>query len=157
MAPFLITSDHPHRNIPNFFIARRYASTVWRRAVYIVSRPCVCLSVRLVRDRGTARRQVVQRDPRRDIVVQAAYCSDVQQWRGRAIHVAYCYRRAALLHSLSIHAACCYWGYGRTTGWPTYRLCLAFLVWILVVANVMYTETYLLCEQGLLKSVLCIL
>ena len=37
--------------------------------------------------------------------------TDAQQWRGR-----------------SIHAACCYWGYGRTTGWPMYRLCLAFLV-----------------------------
>ena len=27
-------------------------------------------------------------------------------------------------HDLSIHTACCYWGYGQTTG----RLCLAFLV-----------------------------
>jgi len=81
------------------------------------------------------------RGTRRDVVVHAAYCyrlaavawsvrpcgllrqtrssgvvdpsmrpiaTDAQQWRGR-----------------STHAANCYWGYGRTTGWPTYRLCLA--------------------------------
>ena len=36
---------------------------------------------------------------------------DAQQWRGRSIHAAYCY-----------------WGCGRTTGCPTYRLCFAFLV-----------------------------
>jgi len=40
-------------------------------------------SVRLVRGRGTARRLVVQRDPRRDVVV----------------HAAYCYRRAAVAQS----------------------------------------------------------
>ena len=39
--------------------------------------------------------------------------ADAQQWRGRSIHAAYCY-----------------WGYGRSTGWPTYRLCFAFLVFI---------------------------
>jgi len=33
-----------------------------------------------------------------------------QQWRG-----------------LSIRAPVCYWSYGRTTVWPTYRFCLAFL------------------------------
>ena len=38
---------------------------------------------------------------------------------------AYCYRRAAV----AIHAPYCYWGCGRRTGWPTHRLCFAFLVW----------------------------
>ena len=41
-------------------------------------------SVRPVRDRGTSRRQFVQRDPRRDVVV----------------HAAYCYRRAAVAWSV---------------------------------------------------------
>jgi len=30
--------------------------------------------------------------------------------------------------NLTIHAAYCYWGCGRTTGWPTYRLCVAVVV-----------------------------
>jgi len=30
--------------------------------------------------------------------------------------------------NLTIHATYCYWGCGRTTGWPTYRLCLAVVV-----------------------------
>ena len=30
-----------------------------------------------------------------------------------------------------------YWGYGRTTGWPTYRLCVAFLV-VITVACALY-------------------
>jgi len=84
--------DHPgcvkHTSIPNF-----YRATPRQRGIYCVM--ALCSSVRVVRGRGTARCQVVQRHQRRDVVVHAAYC---------------------------------YWGYGRTTGWPTYRLCLAFLV-----------------------------
>jgi len=36
---------------------------------------------------------------------------------------------AQLWHGQSIHAAHCCWGYGRTTGWSKYRLCLAFVVY----------------------------
>jgi len=43
-------------------------------ARYTVLWPCVRPSFRLVRGRGTARRQVVQVDPRREVVVHAAYC-----------------------------------------------------------------------------------
>jgi len=68
-----------HTQIYEIFIARRYAS-----AVYIVWWPYVSPSVRQVRGRGTARRQVVQRNPRRDVVV----------------HAAYCYRRAAVAWSV---------------------------------------------------------
>jgi len=35
---------------------------------------------------------------------------------------------AQLWRGLTIHATYCYWGCGRTTGWPTYRLCLAVVV-----------------------------
>ena len=71
-----------HTQIYQIFIARRYAS-----AVYIVCWPCVSLSVRQVRGRKTARRQIVQKDPHRDVVVHAAYTdTDAQQWRGRSIH-----------------------------------------------------------------------
>jgi len=41
-------------------------------------------------------------------------------------------------HGLSIHMAYCYWGYGRTTGWPTYRLCLAFHQLFYVTGSVVY-------------------
>ena len=39
--------------------------------------------------------------------------TDAQQWRGLSIYG---------------YATYCCWGSGRTTGWPTYRLCLAFLI-----------------------------
>ena len=71
MAPLLMTLDDPQTNIPNF-----YRATL----CYVMALRC---SVRLARGRGTARRLVVQRDPRRDVVV----------------HAAYCYRRAAVARS----------------------------------------------------------
>jgi len=68
-----------HTQIYQIFVARRYAS-----AVYIVLWACVHPSVRLVCGSGTARRQVVQSNPRCDVVV----------------HAAYCYRRAAVAWSV---------------------------------------------------------
>ena len=56
-----------HTQLYQIFIARRYASTV-----YIVLWPSVRPSVHLVRGRGTGRCQVVQRDPRRDVVIHAS-------------------------------------------------------------------------------------
>jgi len=56
-------------------------------------------------------------DPRRDVV----------------IHAAYCYRRAAVVRSVHPRgAAYCNCGYGGTTGWPTSRLCLVLLCCICV-------------------------
>ena len=87
---------------------------------------------------------VVQRDPRRDVVVNAAYCyrRAAVAWSvhpcGLLLQTRSCnvvgpsmrpiVTDAQLWRVWSIHAVCCYWVYGRTTGWPTYRLCLAFLV-----------------------------
>ena len=95
-------------------IVRRYASSV-----YIVLWPRVRLFVCLVRGRGTARRQVVQRT-RVTTSFMRPTATHAQQWRG-----------------LSIHEAYCYWGYGQTTGWPTCRLRLAFLV-VIIIACALY-------------------
>jgi len=74
----------------------------------------------LVRGRETARHQVVQRSRRVTTSFMRPIATHAQQW-----------------HGLSIHAAYCYWGYGQTTGWPTCRLRLAFLV-VIIIACALY-------------------
>ena len=87
--------------------------------------------------------------------------TDAQQWRGRSIHAAYCNRRTAVAWSVCpcglllqprssgmvgpsmrpIATDAQQWrSLVRTTGWPTYRLCLAFLVIIIIVIEVMEFE-----------------
>ena len=68
--------------INQIFIARRCASAVYI-VLWLRVRPSVCL----VKGRGTARRQVIQRDPRRDMIGPSMWpiATDTQQWRGRSI------------------------------------------------------------------------
>ena len=84
----LVTLDNPHTSIP-FFIARRYAG-----AVYIVLWPCVRPSVRLVKGRGTARRQVATSSSMRPIA------TDAQQWRGLLLLRLYGNNRVASVYAL---------------------------------------------------------
>ena len=92
-----------HTQLYQIFIARRYAS-----AVYIVLwacgpvfvRPSIWLGAEGPGDAKSCRgTRVATSSSMRPVT------TDAQQWRG-----------------LSIHAAYCYWGYGRTTGWPTYNV-----------------------------------
>jgi len=86
-------------------------------ALYTVLWPCVRPSVWLGAEGPASRRRRpcgLLLQTRSSGVVGLSMrpiATDTQQWRG-----------------LTIHAAYCNWGYGRTTGWSTYRLCLAFLV-----------------------------
>ena len=71
--------------------------------------------------------------------------TDAQQWHGLSIHAAYCYRHAAVVRP--VHVAYCYCGYGGTTGWQTYRLCLAFLPIIIIIFLISLTPV--LNSQGI--------
>ena len=89
-----------HKQIHNFFRA------MLARYILCDSPVLVRLSVQL-RAEGP-RDAVVQRGPPRHDVIGPStrpIATDTQQWRGRSIHAAYCYRRAAVAFTRSLPIA----------------------------------------------------
>jgi len=84
----LVTLDNPHTSIPNF-----YRATLCWCGIYCVMALC-STAVRLVKGRGTARRQVATSSSMRPIA------TDAQQWRGLLLLRLYGNNRVASVYAL---------------------------------------------------------
>jgi len=97
VAPFLITLDDPHTNIPYFLSRDAMLARYILGDGPVLVRPSVRLGAEGPRDAKSWRGTRVATSYMRLIATAA------QQWRGRCIHAACCYRCAAVSRSVHPH------------------------------------------------------